>query len=175
MSEYSRSTSVRPLRFPQPTCRYLPCGTWTIDRWPHGQTGRPVEIAYWRADWQATLNGRKDTIQALYPNATVDHYPFEARSLTPGSDEQQQMARRYAPADAVGNKRGFNLSPLAPGYSIPSIIANELLEADYELYESALVELGLVLLLVSIAVNSLARLLIWRMGRQASNAFVYGC
>jgi DMSO reductase family type II enzyme heme b subunit len=71
-----------------------------------GQQGRPVEIAYWRADWQATVNGRDDSIQALYPNATVDHYPFDAHSLEPGSDAQQQMARRYAPADAVGNKRG---------------------------------------------------------------------
>src|SRR5205085_7872534 len=65
----------------------------------------------------------------------------------------------------IGNRRELSLSPFAPGYSIPSVIANELLEADYELYESALVELGLVLLLVSIAVNSLARLMIWRMGR----------
>jgi hypothetical protein len=71
-----------------------------------GQEGRPVEIAYWRSDWQASLNGRDDTIQALYPNASVDHYPFEARSLEPGSDAQRQMARRYAPADAVGNRRG---------------------------------------------------------------------
>ena len=71
-----------------------------------GQQGRPVEIAYWRADWQATVNGRDDSIQALYPNATVDHYPFEARPLEPGSDAQQQMARRYAPADAAGNRRG---------------------------------------------------------------------
>jgi hypothetical protein len=71
-----------------------------------GQQGRPVEIAYWRADWQATVNGRDDTIQALYPNATVDHYPFEARPLEPGSDAQRQMARRYAPADEVGNRRG---------------------------------------------------------------------
>jgi len=71
-----------------------------------GQQGRAVEIAYWRADWQATVNGRSDSIQALYPNATVDHYPFEAHSLVPGSDAQRQMARRYAPADAVGNTRG---------------------------------------------------------------------
>ena len=71
-----------------------------------GQQGRPVEIAYWRADWQATVNGRDDSIQSLYPNATVDHYPFEARPLARGSEEQQQMARRYAPADAVGNRRG---------------------------------------------------------------------
>ena len=71
-----------------------------------GQQGRPVEIAYWRADWQATMNGRDDTIQSLYPNATVDHYPFNATPLEPGSDAQKQMARRYAPADAVGNRRG---------------------------------------------------------------------
>jgi len=71
-----------------------------------GQQGRQVEIAYWRADWQATVNGRDDTIQALYPNATVDHYPFEARPLEPGSDAQRQMARRFAPADARGNRRG---------------------------------------------------------------------
>ncbi|MBI3822929.1 MAG: phosphate ABC transporter permease subunit PstC [Planctomycetes bacterium] len=72
----------------------------------------------------------------------------------------------------IGNRREFSLSPFAPGYSIPSIIANELLEADYELYESALVELGLVLLMVSIGVNSLARLLIWRMGRPAGAGIV---
>lgn len=71
-----------------------------------GEPGRPVEIVYWRADWQATVNGRDDSIQALYPNATVDHYPFDARSLEPGSEAQRQMARRYAPADAVGNRRG---------------------------------------------------------------------
>lgn len=71
-----------------------------------GQQGRPVEIAYWRADWQATVDGRGDSIQALYPNATVDHYPFEARPLEAGSDAQREMARRYAPADAAGNRRG---------------------------------------------------------------------
>jgi DMSO reductase family type II enzyme heme b subunit len=71
-----------------------------------GQADRPVQIAYWRADWQATVNGRDDSIQALYPNATIDHYPFEARPLAPGSDAQQQMEKRYAPADAAGNRRG---------------------------------------------------------------------
>ena len=71
-----------------------------------GQMGKGVQIAYWRADWQATVDGRGSTIQDLYPNATVDHYPFEAPSLAPGSDAQRQMASRYAPADAAGNRRG---------------------------------------------------------------------
>jgi len=70
-----------------------------------GSQGKPVEISYWRADWQASVNGRPDTIQAVFPNATVDHYPFEAHSLAPGSDEQKEFARRYAPADAAGNRR----------------------------------------------------------------------
>jgi DMSO reductase family type II enzyme heme b subunit len=71
-----------------------------------GQEGRFVEITYWRSDWQASVGGRDDTIQSLYPNATVDHYPFQAQSLPPGSDAARDMATRYAPADAVGNRRG---------------------------------------------------------------------
>jgi hypothetical protein len=68
-----------------------------------GEAGRPVEITYWRATWQATVDGRPDTLAALYPNAKVDHYPFESASLAPGSPEQLAMAKRYAPARALGN------------------------------------------------------------------------
>lgn len=71
-----------------------------------GNAGRGVQITFWRADWQASVNGRGDTINELYPNASIDHYPFDAPSLEPGSDARAQMARRYAPADAVGNRRG---------------------------------------------------------------------
>lgn len=70
-----------------------------------GQSTKPVEIAFWRADWQASVNGRKDTITSLYPNASIDHYPFEAKSLEAGSVAQKEMATRYAPAQAVGNRR----------------------------------------------------------------------
>ena len=68
-----------------------------------GESQRPVEIAYWRAFWQSTLDGREDSIKALYPNATVDHYPFEAATLEPGSEAQREMAKRYAPARALNN------------------------------------------------------------------------
>ena len=70
-----------------------------------GETGKPVEIAFWRADWQASVDGREDSIKSTYPNATVDHYPFEAPSLEKGSQAQKEMATRYAPAAAVGNRR----------------------------------------------------------------------
>lgn len=68
-----------------------------------GETGRPVEITYWRAFWQGAVDGREDSIKALYPGATVDHYPFEAASLERGSEAEQAMAKRYAPARALGN------------------------------------------------------------------------
>ena len=68
-----------------------------------GEQGRPVEITYWRASWQAVVDGRGDAITDLYPGATVDHYPFEAPPLQPGSEPRQAMTRRYAPARALGN------------------------------------------------------------------------
>lgn len=68
-----------------------------------GEAGRPVEIAYWRASWQAVVDGRPDSIRALYPDAAVDHYPFQAPTLAAGSPEQQAMTARYAPARALGN------------------------------------------------------------------------
>jgi DMSO reductase family type II enzyme heme b subunit len=70
-----------------------------------GEAAGGVQIAYWRADWQAWVNGRADTIKSIYPNAEITHYPFQASSLAPGSPEQQEMAKRFAPADAVGNRR----------------------------------------------------------------------
>jgi hypothetical protein len=70
-----------------------------------GETGQIVEISYWSAAWQAVVDGRAtDDIQALYPNARVDHYPFDSASLTKGSPEQLAMARRFAPAFAAGNR-----------------------------------------------------------------------
>lgn len=68
-----------------------------------GEKGRPVRITFWSAGWQAALEGRGGSLNDLYPNASIDHYPFEAPSLEPGSAEQKAMAQRYAPAAALGN------------------------------------------------------------------------
>jgi hypothetical protein len=70
-----------------------------------GEANRPVEITLWRADWQASINGKGNTIKDLYPNAAVDHYPFQARPLGAGSAGQKEMATRYTPALAMGNQR----------------------------------------------------------------------
>lgn len=68
-----------------------------------GEAGRVVEISYWRAAWQAVVDGRPDNIQAVHPRASVDHYPFDAPPLPKGGDAQREMAARYAPARALGN------------------------------------------------------------------------
>jgi hypothetical protein len=69
-----------------------------------GESGKRVEITYWNAGWQAWVDGRGDNIQDIFPNATIDHYPFEAPSLKKDSAAQREMAARYAPARALGNR-----------------------------------------------------------------------
>ncbi len=60
----------------------------------------------------------------------------------------------------IGNAPKISASLLAPGYSIAAVIANEFAEATSDVYVHALIELGLVLFLVTIIINGLARLLI---------------
>jgi phosphate transport system permease protein len=61
----------------------------------------------------------------------------------------------------IGNRPEVAASLFAPGYTMASVIANEFTEATTDLYVSALVEIGLLLLIVTIVVNALARLLVW--------------
>ncbi len=56
-------------------------------------------------------------------------------------------------------------SILSTGDSIASAIANNFPNAELDIERSVLVEMGLLLLLVTVAVNGLARWLIWRVGR----------
>lgn len=78
-----------------------------------GEAGKTVEITYWSAIFQAMVNGRKDDISAIYPQAKIDHYPFEAASLEQGSATQQAMEKRYAPARALGNPMaGLRTAPV---------------------------------------------------------------
>lgn len=62
----------------------------------------------------------------------------------------------------IGNRHDISLSVLQPGYTMAAAIANEFSEATTPMYLSALFELGLVLFVITILVNALARLLIWR-------------
>lgn len=65
----------------------------------------------------------------------------------------------------IGNRPEIARSLFAPGYTLASVIANEFSEASGTLYLSALVEIGLALFLVTMVVNTLARLLVWSVTR----------
>ena len=65
----------------------------------------------------------------------------------------------------IGNSNRISASLLAPGSTMASVIANEFTEATGELYLSALVEIALVLFVLTLLVNAVARLLVhWATG-----------
>ena len=64
----------------------------------------------------------------------------------------------------IGNRAEISASLFAPGYTMASLIANEFAEATSDLYLSALIEVGLLLFVVTVIVNALARLLVWSVG-----------
>jgi phosphate transport system permease protein len=67
----------------------------------------------------------------------------------------------------IGNNPQATVSLFAPQYTMAAVIANEFTEAADDLYLSALVEIGLVLFIITLIVNSLSRLLIWSMARSS--------
>jgi phosphate transport system permease protein len=68
----------------------------------------------------------------------------------------------------IGNTPRITASLFAPQYTMSAVIANEFTEAANPLYLSALVEIGLVLFIITLLVNSLSRVLIWTMARSGS-------
>jgi phosphate transport system permease protein len=65
----------------------------------------------------------------------------------------------------IGSTPKVSVSLFAPQDTMAGVLASQFTEADTELYLSALVEIGLVLFVITLIVNSLSRLLIWSMAR----------
>jgi phosphate transport system permease protein len=65
----------------------------------------------------------------------------------------------------IGNRHDIGLSVLQPAYTMAAAIANEFSEATTSVYLSALFEVGLLLFVITVLVNAIARLLIWRVAR----------
>jgi phosphate transport system permease protein len=65
----------------------------------------------------------------------------------------------------IGNNPKVSVSLFAPQYTMAAVVANEFAEAANQLYLSALVEIGLVLFIITLVINSMSRLLIWSMAR----------
>jgi phosphate transport system permease protein len=70
------------------------------------------------------------------------------------------LGETIATTMVIGNRPAISASLFAPGYTVASVIANEFTEATTDIYLSALIELGLILLFVSIVVIALGRLMV---------------
>jgi phosphate transport system permease protein len=66
----------------------------------------------------------------------------------------------------IGNSTGGSLSVLKPGYTMASIIANEFAETVNQLHSEALIEVGLILFILTLLLNVIARFLVWRVARR---------
>lgn len=66
----------------------------------------------------------------------------------------------------IGNRPEISPSLFSLAYTMPSLLANEFAEASDPLHLSSLIEVALVLVVVTILINSLARVLIWRVSRE---------
>jgi phosphate transport system permease protein len=70
----------------------------------------------------------------------------------------------------IGNRYAIPPSIFSPAYTLASVIANEFTEATGTLYPAALIELGLVLILVTLVVNIVALLLVRSISGEATRA-----
>jgi phosphate transport system permease protein len=70
----------------------------------------------------------------------------------------------------IGNMYQISPSLFAPATTLASLIATQFREADTELYLSALIAAGFVLFVITMAVNVLARLLIWKLTARTGDA-----
>lgn len=70
----------------------------------------------------------------------------------------------------IGNRPEIAKSLFAPGYTLASVIANEFTEATSDMYLSALFEIGLVLLGVTVLVNAIAQILLKTLGGTSASA-----
>ncbi|MCX6152468.1 MAG: phosphate ABC transporter permease subunit PstC [Ignavibacteriales bacterium] len=66
----------------------------------------------------------------------------------------------------IGNRALISPSLFDPSYTMASLIANEFTEATSDMYMSALIQLALVLFIITIIINALARFLVWSMSRK---------
>lgn len=63
----------------------------------------------------------------------------------------------------IGNRPDISASLFAPGYTMAAVIANEFTEATSDLYVHTLIEIGLILFVITILVNGIARLMLLRL------------
>jgi len=116
---------------------------------------REAALALGATRWESTW-------QAVVPYARLGIFGSIFLGLA------RALGETMAVTMVIGNDPSIHASLFAPGYTIAAVIANECSEATGDLYLQSLVGLGVVLFLLTIVINALARLLIIATTRQGS-------
>ncbi len=61
----------------------------------------------------------------------------------------------------IGNRPDISFSLFEPGHTMASVLANEFTEATSDLYISSLIEIALLLFVMTVILNAIARLIVW--------------
>lgn len=69
-----------------------------------GESGKPVHIFHWRAQYQRDLEKGKPEMKDLYPNYSVDMYPMDFKDAKGGSQDEKE---KFSPGVAIGNPQSF--------------------------------------------------------------------
>jgi len=117
---------------------------------------REAALALGATRWESTW-------QAVVPYARLGIFGSIFLGLA------RALGETMAVTMVIGNDPTIHASLFAPGYTIAAIIANEFSEATGDLQLQSLVGLGLVLFLLTIVINAMARLLIIATTRRGSS------
>ena len=75
------------------------------------------------------------------------------------------IGETLAVALVIGNSTKVPDSIFSPAYTMASVIANQFREVENSMHEAALVYVALLLLIITLLVNAIARALVWRVTR----------
>jgi phosphate transport system permease protein len=119
---------------------------------PRGMRENAVALGatWWETTWRVILPSARAGI-------------FGATILALG----RALGETIAVTMVIGNAYAIPHSIFEPAYTLASVIANEFTEATGTIYPAALIELGLVLILVTLLVNVIALLLVRSTGHEA--------
>src|SRR6266571_2695459 len=122
---------------------------------PRGLKENAVALGatWWETTWRVILPSARAGI-------------FGATILALG----RALGETIAVTMVIGNQYVIPQTIFQPAYTLASVIANEFTEATGTLYPAALIELGLVLILVTFVVNMLALVLVQSSTRDARRA-----
>jgi phosphate transport system permease protein len=118
---------------------------------PRGLKENAVALGatWWETTWRVVLPSARPGI-------------FGATILALG----RALGETIAVTMVIGNRYEIPQSVFQPAYTLASVIANEFTEATGTVYPAALIELGLVLILVTLTVNVVALLLVRSVSRE---------